>query len=163
MARPANDITPDPVAAARVVQASREAAERARRTWTGPRWERERDVATVAKLLRGDMKAAYVEGKVTIQRYSGGQRLRIVVTPPPAMLLANPARMRQDLDPAHEGPLANRLTPEAAALLASVEAMANAYNRGWENGGHDFHVDADFAEGLRETQVEAIRVSLLPR
>lgn len=155
----ANDTAADPRAAALMAQDARERAYRARHQWTGDRYEHGRDLADVAKLLRADLKAAGIVGRVTISRYSMGQSLTVAVTAPAGMVLLSTRRIRQDLGLVAVAPGAAPdawRSREAAAMLEGVEAMANRYNRSHNDRNQTFYVHADFAGTTVADQRDAI-------
>lgn len=157
---PANDTQPDPHAAARVTQEAREAAERARHVWTGAKWAEGRDLRDVAKLVRGELKALGYVARVTLSRYSMGQRLRVVLTAPAGLPLVNVEWLHQEADPLHTGPMANRRHPRADALVLVIETLCQAYNRSWSDKGQSFHLDVVFADGVEQAERDALRRSL---
>ena len=155
----ANDTAADPRAADLVVQAVREAAYRARHTWTGDLYEHGRDLADVAKLLRADLRTAGIVARVAISRYSMGQSLTVSVTAPEGMVLLSTRRIRQDLGLVAVAPGAAPdmwRSREAAALIDRVEAMANRYNRSWSDKNQTFGVHAEFAGTAIADQRDAI-------
>lgn len=162
MPAPANDTALDPIAAARVAQHAWEMAEQARHRWTGERWVDGRDLREIARLVRADLARAQIHARVALARYSGGQRLTVRITPPAGMTLCNPVRVRQVLDPDHVGPLADRLTVESAQLLRTAEGIVQAYNRSWDDRCREFHLDADFADGLYAAERERVVSAMLP-
>jgi hypothetical protein len=142
-----------------VAQDARERAYRARHNWTGDLYAHGRDLADVAKLLRADMRAAGIVGRVTISRYSQGQSLTVAVAAPAGMVLLSTRRIRQDLGLVAVAPGAAPdmwRSREAAAMLATVEAMANRYCRSWSDKNQTFGVHADFAGTTVADQRDAI-------
>jgi len=163
--QPANDTArvSDPHRAARLAAEEQERAYQARHNWTGAKWQQGRDFAETAKLVRADLKAAGIVAKVRLSRYSMGRSLTVEVTPPAGMPLASVLRVRQDMRLA---PLDERgcpvpfRSPEAAAFLAKIEAIVNAYNRSWNDKHQDFHAHVEFVYGAFETDRERVETAL---
>lgn len=95
---------------------------------------RDLDIAEIAKLVRKDLKAAQAAGElpadaalsVTIDRYSGGQSLGVVVSGMPDTWTYNQPGLEPDYAeyvPAHGG-----MTDEATAVLRKIEGLVFAYN-----------------------------------
>jgi hypothetical protein len=113
---------------------------------TGSKYNSGTDITEIAKAVRKDLKAAMKAGdlpagckfSVRIDRYSMGQSLDVSVKAVPAGFeINNPHRTWLDNDDPHfayhtlaiNDPRYARLSPEAAELIATVEALVNAYNR----------------------------------
>lgn len=97
------------------------------------------DVAQIAKLVRGEIKAAVKAGtfpkglkaSVRIERYSGGQSINVRIENfGEGVVALNPARVKWEMDNPHAYPggAPERMTVGAKRILAEIESMLQAYN-----------------------------------
>ena len=111
----------------------------AEKHYTGTRYDRDRDVKDIAKLLRKDIKAAVKAGslprgkyQVRISRYSMGQSISVDASELDGIEVANMARFRAEArNPAlrHLGTPVGKLKSDAAyAVEAKLTALMSAYN-----------------------------------
>lgn len=127
-----------------------EIPERAAPTYRGPtyttlkgdKFDPDRDLRDVAKLVRQDINAAVTAGmlprgtkcSVRIERYSMGQALHVAVTACPIMLV-NPAFVRwADANPHaswSDAPLGinDRMSPEGRHVVDTITGIVEAFNR----------------------------------
>jgi hypothetical protein len=112
----------------------------------GEKYQRDRDIKEIAKLVRADIKAAIQEKKlpegkysVKIDRFSGGQSLSIVVLPlQTPSLIQNPKRVL--LEHNNQGHLSGMplYTDEGKAFLNTLEAIVAAYNYDGSDSSVDY-------------------------
>jgi hypothetical protein len=119
---------------------------------TGSKYSNGRDIATIAKLVRADVKAAIAASElpagtkvsVRISRYSMGQSLSAKITAMSGPIV-NPARVKWDIDNPHaypEGAPAVH-SPEAKHALLVLEAIVDAYHYDNSDTQYD-HFDVNF-------------------
>lgn len=145
-------------------------------TTKGERFDPDRDLRDVAKLVRQDINAAVAAGhlprgtkcSVRIERYSMGQTLHVRVTACPIMVV-NPVYVRWQRDNPHaimtEAPPSarDRFSPEGRHVLHTLECIVESYNRRVTSDQPDdysnvrFYTDIAFAIDLRDEQTDAIR------
>lgn len=132
----------------------------------GTKYQREMDVAEVAKRVRADIKAAQKAGTlptgmkatVNIHRYSMGCALYVRVTQAPIQIHASDFIAHQvRTDGQHwEG---ERFTKSARDLLEKLEALAGAYQRverGVDSAQNNFHLGVSFGTEVREEDREIL-------
>ena len=161
--QPANDVTPNPHAAAIAREEARLAAV-AEGHYTGSRYVQGRDVAEVAKDIRRDIAAAVKAGElpairctVRTRRYSMGRSIDVEVTAVPAGLIV--ANVRRALDDDCGEPW---MSAAGRGLLMDLEAIVNRYNFDKSDIATDYHNCAfygsvEFAHPLVDAQRAAIR------
>lgn len=102
------------------------------------------DIAEIAKLVRKDLKAAQAAGElpadatfnVRIERFSGGQSLRVAVLGMPDTWTYNQPGLEPDYAnyvPAHGGQ-----TDEATAAVRKIEGLVFAYNYDGSDSQSDY-------------------------
>lgn len=117
----------------------------------GSKYDRDLDVADIAKRVRADIKAAVKAGElpnglktsVRISRYSMGRSLDVAVKACPGVEVMNPARAEHDIennDRVHSDfPI---YTEDFAALLEQLRSIVRAYNfNGSDIQADYFHVN----------------------
>lgn len=144
-------------------------------TVQGDKFEAERDIAEVAKLVRADIKAAISAGllpfgtkcSVRVERYSMGRNLHVSVTACPIMV-ANPVYVRWQQANRHASMLEappsarDRFSPEGRHVITTLERIVEAYNRRISSDQPDdysnvsFYTDIVFGLELREEQSASI-------
>lgn len=144
-------------------------------TVQGDKFEAERDIAEVAKLVRADIKTAITAGlfptgtkcSVRVERYSMGRTLHLTVTACPIMVV-NPVYVRWQCANPHASmleapPLArDRFSPEGRHVITTLERIVEAYNRRISSDQPDdysnvsFYTDIVLGLELREEQSAAI-------
>lgn len=106
---------------------------------------RDLDIAEIAKLVRADIKSAQRAGalpteatiRCRIERYSGGQSLRVEIDAMPDTWTFN--------EPGREPDYANNIathgghTPAAVAATRTVEKIIGSYNRDRSDSQADYH------------------------
>ncbi|MCP3961265.1 MAG: hypothetical protein GY719_25750 [bacterium] len=146
--------TPEPVTAHRARKPDAQDRENSR-TWTGDRFDRDRDLRDTAKLIRGDIAAAVKAGdlprgqySVRLSRYSQGQSIDVrVIELHQPVLVANPARVRQDDRQAPREPIEPLYSAPGQAILDRLEAIQRRYNR--RHGRHlHFYGYPEFGGGF---------------
>lgn len=138
--------------------------------WTGSKYERDRNVADIAKDIRKDIAAAIkrkqippIKASVTIKRFSGGQSISITVDAvPKGFVIPNLKRIRQDVGVAPREPIASLLSPQASALLKVLEKIGNSYNFDKSDSMTDYyhvafylHVDFGAVERRQREEIGA--------
>lgn len=121
----------------------------------GAKYNRDLDIAEIAKALRADIKAGIANGElpkgletsVRIRRYSGGQSLDVTVTACPAFRCVNPEWALATFEPTHPNFRSHehraRYTAEAESLLTRLNTMREAYNHDGSDLMAD-HFDVNF-------------------
>lgn len=95
--------------------------------WTGSKYQEQHDVKEIAKLIRRDIKAAGLPGKigVRISRYSMGQSITIDAVTPFATHHGDVTRENLERSQGIKCPW---MTREGHALYEALEKIGNAYN-----------------------------------
>lgn len=135
----------------------------------GSKYNRDLDIAQIAKLVRADIKAAVKEGtlpkgfkaSVRISRYSMGQSLNVTVKAAPGVTIMNPLRL------AHEES-GSREVMTRDELLDTVKSIVDAYNYDGSDSQSDyynvnFYGFVDFAHELEQSERDASRVAACNR
>ncbi len=138
----------------------------------GAKYDRSRDVAAVAKLVRLDIAAAITVGalpvglkcSVKIERYSLGSTIRVTVTDAPGVVFLSVKRVRHDVATNYGWTTDPILSPVGAGIVATLEAIVGAYNRddsGSLNGyskafGQSVGFCTDLTDALRAEIVKAV-------
>ncbi|WP_372393854.1 hypothetical protein ABMY26_00785 (plasmid) [Azospirillum sp. HJ39] len=150
-------------------------------TKKGDKFDPDRDLRDIAKLVRQDINSAVDAGllpsgtkcSVRIERYSMGQTLHVRVTECPIMVV-NPIYVRWHRDNPHacmiEAPPSarDRFSPEGRLALSTLEHIVESYNRRVTSDQPDdyssvrFHTDIAFAIDLRDEQTKTI-LALQPK
>lgn len=150
-------------------------------TVQGDKFNRDRNIADVAKLVRADIKAAIasnllpkgIKCSVRIERYSMGRTLHVTVTACPVMVV-NPAFVRWSRNNPHASMLdapaeaSDRYSPEGRHILNTLTSIVEAFNRRVTSNQPDdysnvaFHTDIQFDIDLRNGQSAAI-LALQPK
>lgn len=138
------------------------------RVFTGTKYNRDLDVAEIAKLLRADLKAAKLGVKfgVRVRRFAGGCAIDVTIKTLPVFRVVNPERVIAEIETPHAYPLPDYLTTEGRELLNKVEGMLQAYNRDASDTMFDyfcvnFYGHADYASELIRAEREEIRQEYL--
>jgi hypothetical protein len=109
--------------------------------YQGTKYEQGRDTAEIAKLFRGDVKAAVAAGElpkglklsVRVSRYSGGSSINVHVKACPGVSVINPGHvLANEAIPykyVEDMRIRHMYTDAGRALLAKLEALLEAYNR----------------------------------
>lgn len=115
----------------------------------GPKWQSGHDVATTAKMIRADIKAAIASHhlpagtySVRISRFSGGQSLDVRISGLPFVVLSRERIARGVLEP-HAYPSGPLWSDVGAEVLRRVERIVGAYNRDQSDTQTDYF-DVDF-------------------
>lgn len=100
----------------------------------GSKYDRSLNIVEIAKLVRGEIKAAIKSGampacKVSVR--SDKNSLRVEVTEVPAgFVICSPERVRHERDYPYEPSYSRgRFTPEAQAVREMLQSFMDAYNR----------------------------------
>ena len=141
----------------------------------GNKYNRDLNVAEIAKLVRADLKAAVKAGtlpkgfkaSVRISRYSMGQSLDVNVKAAPGVTVMNPLRLAHEQSGSREVMTRDEMwrhSEAARALLDTVKSIVDAYNFDGSDSQSDyFHVNfygnVDFAHALEQAEREASRVA----
>ena len=137
---------------------------------TGTKYDSNRDIKEIAKLVRKDIKAAIKTGdlpqlkaSVKISRYSMGQSLNVEIKEIDCQVM-NPDRVSDDLLGVHP-PNHTICTDAAYAIKDKVEALVNEYNRQDIDSMTDYYnvhfsSSINFSQELRETSKANILRSL---
>jgi len=162
-----NAVTAD---AMRVIRSAEIAANTIRHT--GAKYDRSRDLAEIARLVRADIKAAVKSGalpadlkaSVTISRYSMGQSMRVSLTAP-SVVVPSVARVRADLANPHGHVTLARHTVKARAVVATVESLVKAYQRSETESQSDvcnfsFYDTVEFSDAQESAQRAEIVATL---
>ncbi|TET51335.1 MAG: hypothetical protein E3J64_07045 [Anaerolineales bacterium] len=128
------------------------------------------DLAEIAKLVRADIKAAVKAGdlpkgtktSVRISRYSMGQSLTATITECPGLIVANPDRVRFDLDDPHGHTTLPLLSPDATRVVGVVQDITDSYNYDSSDPASDyynvrFYGGAGFCSEFEERSRDEIR------
>jgi hypothetical protein len=124
---------------------------------TGAKYDRDRDVVDVAKLVRADIKQAVATGaipaakySVTIDRYSMGRSVTVTVTSP-SFRVYNVARLAYDLANTSR-PMTDAerrwMSAEASDVVDFLEAILANYNENRSRPEEDYY-DIAFAADVR--------------
>lgn len=144
----------------------------------GNKYDKDLDIAEIAKLVRADLKAAMAKGgsipagskfKVRIQRYSGGQSLSVTIMSITGVKFVNAARARFEIENPHTYYNNHDLrvhTNEAEAVSATVAAIVSAYNHDGSDTMTDhfdvnFYAHIDFDWKVCAIERDEIRAALL--
>ncbi len=142
----------------------------AEKGWFGAKYDKDMDIAEIAKRVRADIKAAFPSVKVSarISRYAGGRSLNVRITQlPKGMLPMNPQRVVFEAQNPHAC-LPNgmpRYNAAAEKLLTDVKAIVNAYRRDQSDIQTDyfstnFYGDVDFSHELEQAHRHLIHEEL---
>ena len=117
----------------------------------GSKYDRNLDITTIAKLVRKDIRAAVKAGalpfglkcSVRIQRYSGGQSIRVKVTAGGEGFRVQTVEfLRHDITTPISHFRGERLTSEALSTQRTIEGILRAYNFDGSDSQSDyFHVN----------------------
>lgn len=144
-------------------------------TTTGSKYLQGRDTATIAALVRDEIKAAVKSHalpaatySVRTSRYSMGSSITVQIrnVKDPAFRLYSEARMIADRDRPHDHNGIPWMDERASAIIDAVEAMLAAYNRSTVESqsdyyDHKFHAHVTFEAGYSNDRRE-IELALLP-
>lgn len=133
------------------------------------------NVADVAKAVREDVKQAIKLGglpegikvSVTIDRFAGGQSLRVKITEAPFQVL-NPERLQFDRDHPHSYPTLPLQTEQAKEVERRIEAIVGAYNQDRSDSqsdyfDKDFYQSVDYGHELQSREREAHKAGSAPK
>lgn len=126
----------------------------------GAKYDRELSTTEIASLVRAEIKAATgktlprgLKVSVRSHSFSGGSAIRLRVTAVPAgLVVCNPERVIREAAAPHAYIDANTcpyFTDEAIALLDSLTAICQAYNRDNSDSSVDYF-DVNFYDGRAE-------------
>jgi len=155
------------------------AQEDAKMKFEGSKYAAGTNIATIAKMVRADIKGAVASGalpkakySVTIQRYSGGQSLRVsvseVVIPNASCLkLYTEEYLRSTVETPKVFVRHDRFTAPAIAVLDTVRDIVSAYNFDDSDSMTDyfhvnFYTNIDFDSSWETTIREAQLARLYP-
>lgn len=150
--------------------------------FAGPKYQRGRDTAEIAKLFRADVAAAMRAGElpkglklsVRISRYAGGSSINVAVKACPGTAIANPGHvLAAEAIPnvyVDDMRVRHMYTDAARAVMAKLETLLEAYNRSEIDSQTDYfnvkfygHVTiaSELLRADRAAVVDALRTGLV--